>query len=510
MADALPEPLEMEHIPIDLRQDMAGSHYNTEQSNLISPVDHNLHHLDYKYSSSVKSPNPSYQQQADQPVGSNNSVGDNNYAPHLSYSQSYHSNSPSPQSPSPRLHYTVTEEGSVHHSSKSNEDSNLDKDYEVAMNPQPVTENSNSSGDGSNIALIPDSKSTENEAMDVDPLPAYSSDPSSTTDALPETARSLTTSYSDSKSDLGVYNPYVQPRQSYDSPSTVLPSSNVKHATNPKAPADQYSLTAPAQGSQRHLVDRNARDEKSRLERLMSPDDEQDSLLDPSQGVTSLMDMMQLVQLTKTEKSTKTRMVILQKIIQTDDIALLQKFVHHEERIGIRTLGNWLYSYYDKKMMRITMNILKALDKLPTYASDLRHLKIQGVVRLIATMSTGSDDPPDVSTAVTNLDAKWERTHHYQPTKEEAINLEAALAETRANKEARGTVHTSEQDSKSSPMGSKNSDSGDGKADSLKRSHKSAEQVGSLPLRTTKPLINDVTLFIGSEAKCKTCQVHCH
>lgn len=59
----------------------------------------------------------------------------------------------------------------------------------------------------------------------------------------------------------------------------------------------------------------------------MSPDDEQDSLLDPSQGVTSLMDMMQLVQLTKTEKSTKTRMVILQKIIQTDDIALLQKYV---------------------------------------------------------------------------------------------------------------------------------------------------------------------------------------
>jgi len=33
----------------------------------------------------------------------------------------------------------------------------------------------------------------------------------------------------------------------------------------------------------------------------------------------------------------------------------------------------------------------QALDKLPTYASDLRHLKIQGVVRLIATMSTGTD-----------------------------------------------------------------------------------------------------------------------
>lgn len=109
MADALPEPLEMEHIPIDLRQDMSGSHYNTEQSNLISPVDRSLHHLDYKYSSSVKSPNPSYQQQADQPVGSNNSVDDNNNTPHLSYNQSYHANSPSPQSPSPRLHYNVTE-----------------------------------------------------------------------------------------------------------------------------------------------------------------------------------------------------------------------------------------------------------------------------------------------------------------------------------------------------------------------------------------------------------------
>lgn len=35
------------------------------------------------------------------------------------------------------------------------------------------------------------------------------------------------------------------------------------------------------------------------------------------------------------------------------------RFVHHEERIGIRALGNWLYSYYDKVMMRITLNILK-------------------------------------------------------------------------------------------------------------------------------------------------------
>jgi hypothetical protein len=152
-------------------------------------------------------------------------------------------------------------------------------------------------------------------------------DQSTTTEALPETTSSQTKSSPDSNSDLGVYNPYVQPRQSSDSPSTVPPSSNLKHVSNPKAVADQYSLTVPAQGSQRHLVDRSTRDEKIRLERLMSPDDEQDSLLDPSQGVTSLMDMMQLVQLTKTEKSTKTRMVILQKIIQTDDIALLQKYV---------------------------------------------------------------------------------------------------------------------------------------------------------------------------------------
>jgi hypothetical protein len=174
-----------------------------------------------------------------------------------------------------------------------------------------------------------------------------------TTDTLPETTSSLTTSSSDSNSDLGVYNPYVQPRQSSDSPSTVLPSSSLKHVTNSKALADQNSLTAPAQGSQRHLVDRNARDEKSRLERLMSPDDEQDSLLDPSQGVTSLMDMMQLVQLTKTEKSTKTRMVILQKIIQTDDIALLQKYVVPPFIFFYLTCGSYVLTVFDLLLLLI-------------------------------------------------------------------------------------------------------------------------------------------------------------
>jgi hypothetical protein len=114
-----------------------------------------------------------------------------------------------------------------------------------------------------------------------------------------------------------------------------------------------------------------------------------------------------------------------------------------------------------------------------------------------------------MTTAVTNLDAKWERTHHYQPTKDEAINLEAALAETRATKEARGTAQGLEQDSKSSTTGSK-SESGDGRADSLKRSHKSAEQVGSLPLRAIKPCMKDLTLYLGFEAKCEACQVHCY
>lgn len=69
-------------------------------------------------------------------------------------------------------------EGSVHHSSKSNEVAELDKDHEFAMNPQPVTRNvsirergsryfkhinltqlccnsqPNSSGDVSNMALV--------------------------------------------------------------------------------------------------------------------------------------------------------------------------------------------------------------------------------------------------------------------------------------------------------------------------------------------------------------------
>jgi hypothetical protein len=45
-----------------------------------------------------------------------------------------------------------------------------------------------------------------------------------------------------------------------------------------------------------------------------------------------------------------------------------------------------------KYNMILTLDVIhQALDKLPTYASDLRHLKIQGVVRLIATMSAGRD-----------------------------------------------------------------------------------------------------------------------
>jgi hypothetical protein len=109
MADALPEPLEMEQLPIELRQELSGSHYATEQSNLISPVDRTMHHLDFKYSSSLTHHNPSYRQQADQPVASTHIVGNNNNTPHLSHNQSYPSNSPSPQSPSPRLHNSVTE-----------------------------------------------------------------------------------------------------------------------------------------------------------------------------------------------------------------------------------------------------------------------------------------------------------------------------------------------------------------------------------------------------------------
>lgn len=134
-------------------------------------------------------------------------------------------------------------------------------------------------------------------------------------------------STSNSHANTGLDSPQHQHRNSH-SASTVQPSaSHLSRVVNVKPYAEQTSLTIPT--DQRHAVDRNAhtREETGRLERLMSSDDEQDSLLDPTQGVTSLMDMMQLVQLTKTEKSTKTRQVILAKIIQTDDIALLQKYL---------------------------------------------------------------------------------------------------------------------------------------------------------------------------------------
>jgi hypothetical protein len=133
------------------------------------------------------------------------------------------------------------------------------------------------------------------------------------------------TSNSHANSDLG--SPQHQHQNSHSASAIQQSASHLSHVVNFKPYAEQTSLTVPTH--QRHAVDRNAhtREEKGRLERLMSSDDEQDSLLDPSQGVTSLMDMMQLVQLTKTEKSTKTRQVILAKIIQTDDIALLQKYL---------------------------------------------------------------------------------------------------------------------------------------------------------------------------------------
>lgn len=102
-------------------------------------------------------------------------------------------------------------------------------------------------------------------------------------------------------------------------PSSQETMSNTSHYY--ESPIDSHSSS-----HSRH-VERSSRDDPIRANRLSSPDTDTDSLLDPSQGVTSLMDMMQLVQLTKTEKSTKMRQIILSKIIQTDDIALLQKYV---------------------------------------------------------------------------------------------------------------------------------------------------------------------------------------
>jgi hypothetical protein len=79
--------------------------------------------------------------------------------------------------------------------------------------------------------------------------------------------------------------------------------------------------------------------------------------------------------------------------------------------------------------------------------------------------------------AVTNLDAKWERMHHYQPTKDEAKNLEVALAEARAAMEARAASDNEGTPGHSPSLGNKGGDFADGKADSGKRPYKGGEQV---------------------------------
>jgi hypothetical protein len=105
MADAFSKPLEMEHLPIELRQDLSGSHYTTEQSTLITPVDGSMHHLNYNFPSH---PKPSHQQQVDSPVGGHYSPDDNKHTPLLSNSHFYLTNSPSSQT-SPFLQHAVTE-----------------------------------------------------------------------------------------------------------------------------------------------------------------------------------------------------------------------------------------------------------------------------------------------------------------------------------------------------------------------------------------------------------------
>ncbi|GAB5589934.1 hypothetical protein Unana1_04834 [Umbelopsis nana] len=130
-----------------------------------------------------------------------------------------------------------------------------------------------------------------------------------------------------------------------------------------------------------------------------------------------------------------------------------------------------------------------ALDKLPTNASDLKNLKIQGVVRLVATMSAGRDDPVEVKMAVTNLDAKWERMHHYQPTKDEAKNLEVALAEARAAMEARTASDNEGTLGHSPSLGNKGGDFADGKADSGKRPYKGGEQDTKPNVKRVKPTV---------------------
>ncbi|KAG2172078.1 hypothetical protein INT43_001555 [Umbelopsis isabellina] len=473
MSDAIQESLQVEKIPIELSQDMSDPHYTTEHANL-SAIDRTVPHLDYTYPHTPAS-HPSEEEEAD----SRFSTDDNKHTPPPSNYNPYLINMPSPQSPSPWLKSNVTEEGAESRPYRSNEredtystESNfsIKSQHEVQMKRNETLRLSID-----HIKLTQkqkpqptDSESRGQDSMVPNPRPDMMDIDQPTNATHSESIDSTEITHSESDRTLFVPSPNPSNASSARSVDSSADKSRRPSSQEPMSNTSQFYQLPSDNHSSSHArhVDRSSREDSIRASRLSSPDTDPDSLLDPSQGVTSLMDMMQLVQLTKTEKSTKMRQIILSKIIQTDDIALLQKFVHHEERIGIRALGNWLYSYYDKVMMRITLNILKALDKLPIYASDLKNLKIQGVVRLIATMSVGREDPIEVRMAVTNLDNKWERTHHYQPTKDEAENLETALAEARAAIENRNASGESDKSS------SRASD----KIENGKRPNKSADQ----------------------------------
>lgn len=88
-----------------------------------------------------------------------------------------------------------------------------------------------------------------------------------------------------------------------------------------------------------------------------------------------------------------------------------------------------------------------------------------------------SVDPIEVRMAVTNLDNKWERTHHYQPTKDEAENLETALAEARAAIENRTT--SGESDKSSSRVSDK--------IENTKRPNKSTDQSSVKRIKPSVP-----------------------
>ena len=132
-------------------------------------------------------------------------------------------------------------------------------------------------------------------------------------------------------------------------------------------------------------------------------------------------------------------------------------------------------------------------------------------------MGCDDEDPTEVRIAVTNLDSKWERTHHYQPTKEEAKNLEAALAEARAAIEGRSTsavqVHTELEDKSghSPSLGNKGGEFGEVKSDSVKRPYKGGEQVCIYQIKSSMSYRANATPppYLGFEAKYKACQVNC-